>query len=261
MDSRGSNRNDLEFNNMEQNEEENFINLGINQNIGNINEQYDDINITGISQINNTISDANININQNRKEKEKENNITKGKTKTKTHFNIITKSKTLPTRREIIDKVCETTTLFDLVINNKTLKQVVDQKEEELKKEVNNQIIKINDNEIKEQENKIIKENIINKDETEEDNKNKNEIKENYNNECKNSFSSEEKENDVLFQLIEEDEDSIKKRASVINKILKVTDNLVDIPNFKIFDDSKFKECLNEDDVDYDDDFEKEEKK
>ena len=243
MDSGTPKRNNSDFNKIVQYDEGIFNDIGINQNIGNLNEKQDDINISGISQINNPITDSIQN------KQEKENNITKGKTKTKNVLTISTKSKTFPTRREITDKLCKTTTLLDLFIENKTFKQLVDKKEEEIRKEEdNNEIIKVNDNEIEIEEQKNIKkekDNIIDRNKIEEENKN--EIKENNNNELKNSYSSEEKEKDMV-QLNEEEEKFKKEKALVIEKILKKTDELVDIPNFNIFDDSKMKEFLNEDD-------------
>lgn len=248
MDSGISRRSNLEFNNVEQNEEENFSNFGINQNVGYPNDQNDDINIANISQIDNPIT------NENQNKKDKENNITKAKTKTKNISNILTKSKTLPTRKEITNIMCDKTSLLDLFNENKTFKQIVDEKEQELKNEYNNnRIIKINDNEIEEQENKIIKKDDVNKNEMEKENKN--ELKENINNDNKDSSPAEEKDYDI-FELDEEDEEIKKERELIIEKILKRTDELVYIPNFNILDDSKFKEFLNKDD-----DFGEEEKK
>ena len=45
-----------------------------------------------------------------------------------------------------------------------------------------------------------------------------------------------------------EDEEIKEKRTLAIEKILKNTDEVVDIPNFKILDESKIKDFLNEDD-------------
>ena len=131
-----------EFNYLEQNEEENFNNLGINQNGGNINDQNDNINLPGIGQINNPITNDNQKNNQNKQDKE--NN-------TKSISKLLTKSKSFPTRREITEMVCKTTSLLDLMNDNKTFKQIVDEKEEELKNEYNNQIVKVNENEMGEE--------------------------------------------------------------------------------------------------------------
>ena len=217
-----------EFNYLEQNEEDNFNDLGINQNSGNINDLNDNINLPGIGQINNPITNDNQNNNQIKQDKE--NN-------TKSISKLLTKSKSFPTRREITEMVCKTTSLLDLMNDNKTFKQIVDEKEEELKNEYNNQIVKVNENEIGEEKNKIIKEDDISK----------NEIKENINDENKNSASEEEKENEIC-PLDEEDEEIKEKRALAIEKILKNTDEVVDIPNFKILDESKIKDFLNKDD-------------
>lgn len=217
-----------EFNYLEQNEEENFNNLGINQNGENINDQNDNINLPGIGQINNPITNDNQKNNQNKQDKE--NN-------TKSISKFLTKSKSFPTRREITEMVCKTTSLLDLMNDNKTFKQIVDEKEEELKNEYNNQIVRVNENEMGEEKNKIIKEDDISK----------NEIKENINDENKNSSSEEEKENEIC-PLDEEDEEIKEKRALAIEKILKNTDEVVDIPNFKILDESKIKDFLNKDD-------------
>ena len=217
-----------EFNYLVQNEEENFNNLGINQNGENINDQNDNINLPGIGQINNPITNDNQKNNQNKQDKE--NN-------TKSISKLLTKSKSFPTRREITEMVCKTTSLLDLMNDNKTFKQIVDEKEEELKNEYNNQIVRVNENEMGEEKNKIIKEDDISK----------NEIKENINDENKNSSSEEEKENEIC-PLDEEDEEIKEKRALAIEKILKNTDEVVDIPNFKILDESKIKDFLNKDD-------------
>jgi len=234
--------NNQEFNNFEQNEEENFNNFGINQNqkSGNINEHNDEINMPGISQINNPIT------NDNQNKQDKGNN-------SKNISNILTKSKSIPTRKEISEMLTKTTSLLDLINENKTFKQKVDEKEEELRNEYNNQIVKVNENEKKEENKKIIKEDNINKNENEEENKN--EIKETINNENKNSSSEEEKEN-VKFPLDEEDEEIKEQRALAIEKIQKITDEVVEIPNFNILDESKIKHFLNEDD-----DFAEKEKK
>ena len=74
--------NNQEFNNFEQNEEETFNYFGINQNQngGNINEHNDEINMPGISQINNPIT------NDNQNKQDKENN-------SQNISNILTKSK------------------------------------------------------------------------------------------------------------------------------------------------------------------------
>lgn len=218
-----------EFNYLEQNEEDNFNDLGINQNSGNINDQNDNINLPGIGQINNPITNDNQNNNQIKQDKE--NN-------TKSISKLLTKSKSFPTRREITEMVCKTTSLLDLMNDNKTFKQIVDEKEEELKNEYNNQIVRVNENEMGEEKNKIIKEDDISK----------NEIKENINDENKNSASEEEEKENEICPLDEEDEEIKEKRALAIEKILKNTDEVVDIPNFKILDESKIKDFLNKDD-------------
>ena len=133
-----------------------------------------------------------------------------------------TTTKTMPSRREIIDEVTRKTSLLDLELSGKNLKELIKEEEEKLTKEYNAKPELII-------ENKDVKKNneINNKNEN-----NMNELEAKDNEEKKSNFSDDDS--------ISEEKEEIKiQRKLIIEKMQKRTDDIVDMPNFTIFDETK----------------------
>ena len=194
---------------LSQKEDENFNLLEIpNINRNNINE---DLNFDKIGQVRGIDS-------QNTKDVKND----KIKTLTRKISDIPTTTKTMPSKREIIDKVTEKTSLLDLELSGKNLNDLIKEEEEKLTKEYNAQpelITDIND---------VIKNNEIN-------NKNENNM-----NELEAEDNTGKKSNYSEDDSISEEKEEIKiQRKLIIEKMQKRTDDIVDMPNFTIFDETK----------------------
>ena len=166
----------------------------------------------------------------NKKIEDKKNDKTKAKTITKKSQDNSTTIKTMPTKRQIIDMVTNKTSLLDLEINGKDLNELIREEEERLTKENyinqeliknneeicnNNEIIKINENNINEVDNKKLK--------------------------IEKNISDE--------SISEENEEIKKERIITIEKMKKKTDEIVDVPGFNIFDETKMNFIKNENDL------------
>ena len=166
----------------------------------------------------------------NKKIEDIKNDKTKAKTITKKSQDNSTTIKTMPTKRQIIDMVTNKTSLLDLEINGKDLNELIREEEERLTKENyinqeliknneeicnNNEIIKINENNINEIDNKKLK--------------------------IEKNISDE--------SISEENEEIKKERIITIEKMKKKTDEIVDVPGFNIFDETKMNFIKNENDL------------
>ena len=166
----------------------------------------------------------------NKKIEDTKTDKTKAKTKTKKSQDNSTTIKTMPTKRQIIDMVTNKTSLLDLEINGKNLNELIREEEERLTKENyinqeliknneeicnNNEIIKINENNINEVDNKKLK--------------------------IEKNISDE--------SISEENEEIKKERIITIEKMKKKTDEIVDVPGFNIFDETKMNFIKNKNDL------------
>lgn len=194
---------------LSQKEDENFNFLEIPNNNRNIINE--DLNFDKIGQVREIDS-------QNTKDV-KNNKI---KTLTRKISDIPTTTKTMPSKREIIDKVTQKTSLLDLELSGKNLNDLIKEEEEKLTKEYNAKPELITD--IKD----VKKNNEIN-------NKNENNM-----NELEAEDNDEKKSNYSEDDSISEEKEEIKiQRKLIIEKMQKRTDDIVDMPNFTIFDETK----------------------
>ena len=204
---------------LSQKEDENFNLLEIpNINRNNINE---DLNFDKIGQVRGIDS-------QNTKDVKND----KIKTLTRKISDNPTATKTMPSKREIIDKVTEKTSLLDLELSGKNLNDLIKEEEEKLTKEYNAKPELITDNK------DVIKNNEIN-------NKNENNM---------NEFEAEDKDGKKINysedDSISEEKEEIKiQRKLIIEKMKKRTDDIVDMPNFTIFDETKMDFLNDENDL------------
>ena len=128
----------------------------------------------------------------------------------------------MPSRREIIDQVTKKTSLLDLEISGKNLKDLIKEEEERLTKEYNANPELIIENKYVKKNNEINKKN----------EKNINEFESEDNDQKKSNFSDDDS--------IGEEKEEIKiQRKLIIEKMQKRTDDIVDMPNFTIFDETK----------------------
>ena len=166
----------------------------------------------------------------NKKIEDTKTDKTKAKTKTKKSQDNSTTIKTMPTKRQIIDMVTNKTSLLDLEINGKNLNELIREEEERLTKEnyINQELNK--DNEEICNDNEIIK------------------INENNINEVDNKKLKIEK--NISDESISEENEEIKKeRIITIEKMIKKTDEIVDVPGFNIFDETKMNFIKNKNDL------------
>ena len=166
----------------------------------------------------------------NKKIEDIKNDKTKAKTITKKSQDNSTTIKTMPTKRQIIDMVTNKTSLLDLEINGKDLNELIREEEERLTKEnyINQELNK--DNEEICNDNEIIK------------------INENNINEVDNKKLKIEK--NISDESISEENEEIKKeRIITIEKMKKKTDEIVDVPGFNIFDETKMNFIKNKNDL------------
>ncbi len=203
-------------NNDEQNNVQNEIKenefININQNVNNF-EDNDDLNF---GQLNN----LGINAKEENKIKEpitKKRNKTKKKTKedktTTTTF------KTSDIREIAIQK----TSLLDLFNSGKNYSELIKEKEEEVKK------------------NTIINEEVNIKKVNESDIPCPPKVEEHGDDDSDGDDDGDDNDDDDLFNVSEEDEEIKRQRSAAIEKMTKKYDEIVPIPDFNIFDETKIK--------------------
>lgn len=213
MDRRREKRNNSKRKQNQQNEEEfydlDILDKGVNNN--------DELQLENLDQVKQTFA------NTNQKNNQEIEDLKNNKIKTKGISKITTGNKTLPTRKEITDIVVKNLTLFDLEMGGKTLNQIIDEKEKEIIKEIESNEIKAEEKNIE----NIIPYNIRQYSQIIENNKEDN----------KESIKNEGDEKEDSISVSEEDEETKKERALSIEKILRKTDELVNVPDFNIFDE------------------------
>ena len=213
MDRRREKRNNSKRKQNQQNEEEfydlDILDKGVNNN--------DELQLENLDQVKQTFA------NTNQKNNQEIEDLKNNKIKTKGISKITTGNKTLPTRKEITDIVVKNLTLFDLEMGGKTLNQIIDEKEKEIIKEIESNEIKAEEKNIE----NIIPYNIRQYSQIIENNKEDN----------KESIKNEGDEKEDSISVSEEDVETKKERALSIEKILRKTDELVNVPDFNIFDE------------------------
>ena len=120
-------------------------------------------------------------------------------------------------------------------MGGKKLKQLVDEKEKEIIKEIESNEIKAEEKNIE----NIIPYNIRQYSQIIENNKEDN----------KESIKNEGDEKEDSISVSEEDVETKKERALSIEKILRKTDELVNVPDFNIFDEKNMEIFNNENDL------------
>ena len=198
---------DNDKNNNVQNEQIEFIN--INQN------NYEDNDDLNFGQVNN----LGINVKEKKKTKEpitkKRNKTKKTKTKEAETNKISTTFKTLSSREIAI----QNTNLLDIYNSGKKYEEYIKEKEKE-----------------EEEKNTIINENVNIKKVNESDIPEPTKVEDHVDG---NGDGDSDDSDDDLFNVSEEDEEIKKQRSAAIEKMTKKYDEIVPIPDFNIFDETK----------------------